>query len=109
MLFRSISGDVTLAAQSTATVVILMAMSKLKEITELFGSHGKGQTPMMIVQDGCTPREKCVVGTVNSIFEKAQTAGLGNPAIMVIGEVVGLHVAFAGRIANRYVVERKGN
>ena len=29
---------------------------------------------MMIVQDGCTPREKCVVGTVNSIFEKAQTS-----------------------------------
>ena len=99
-----ISGDVALAAQSTATVVILMAMGKLKEITELFNGYGKGETPMMIVQDGCTPREKYVVGTVNSILEKAQTSGFGNPAIMVIGEVVGLHVAFAGRIANQYAV-----
>ena len=96
-----LSGDVALAAQSTATVVILMAMSKLKEITELFASYGKGDTPMMIVEDGCTPREKYVVGTVNSILQKAETSGLGNPAIMVVGEVVGLHVEFAGRIANR--------
>lgn len=102
-----LSKDISLAAQSTATVIILMAMSKLDEIIGIFQANGRGETPMMIVQDGQTPREKHVVGTVNSISEKAKTAGLGNPAVMVIGEVVGLHIEYAGRIANKYTVVRK--
>ncbi len=102
-----ISKDIALAAQSTATVVILMAMSKLKEIVGIFQEHGRGETPMMIVQDGQTPREKHVVGTVNDIVGKAKAAELGNPAVIVIGEVVGLHIEYVGRIANKYTVIRK--
>lgn len=97
-----VSNDIALAAQSTATVVILMAMSKLTEIVQIFTKNGRGETPMMIVQEGCTPNEKYVIGTVNDIAPKAQAAGLGNPAVIVIGEVVGLHVEYAGRIANKY-------
>ncbi len=101
-----VSKDIELAAQSTATVVILMAMSKLPEIAHIFCTYGKANTPMMIVQEGCTANEKYVIGTVSTIAEKAKAAELGNPAVMVIGEVVGLHVEFAGRIANQYTVTR---
>jgi len=101
-----ISEDIALAAQSSATVVILMAMSKLEQIVALFCEHGRGQTPMMIVQEGCTANEKYVVGSVDSIVHKARAADLGNPAVMVIGQVVGLHLDFAGRIANQYAVVR---
>lgn len=86
-----ISEDVKLAAQSSATVVLLMAMSKLEEIMEIFNEHGKENTPVAIIQDGTTVRAKMVIGTVKDIFYKSQYAGLTNPAVIVVGEVVKLH------------------
>jgi uroporphyrin-III C-methyltransferase len=86
-----ISDDIKLAAQSSATVVILMAMSKLEEIMDIFKGFGKSETPVAIIQDGTTPRVKMVTGIVKNIFYKAQYADLGNPAIIVVGEVVKLH------------------
>jgi uroporphyrin-III C-methyltransferase len=86
-----VSEDIELAAQSTATVVILMAMSKLEEIMDIFKSFGKSETPVAIIQDGTTANAKIVIGTVKNIFYKAQYAGLTNPAIIVVGEVVKLH------------------
>jgi uroporphyrin-III C-methyltransferase len=85
-----ISSDIKLAAQSTATVVILMAMSKLETIMDIFLQEGKSDTPVAIIQNGTMPNEKCVVGTVRDICFKAQYEGLSNPAIIVVGEVVKL-------------------
>ncbi|KAI9451185.1 uroporphyrin-III C-methyltransferase [Russula earlei] len=87
----NISPDIALAAQSSATVIILMAMSKLDAIMEVFAKHGKANTPVAIIQDGTTAREKMVIGTVNDIQFKASYAGLANPAIIIVGEVVNLH------------------
>ena len=87
----SISGDIKLAAQSSATVVILMAMSKLEAIMDIFTAYGKRDTPVAIIQDGTTPKEKMVIGTVKDIFFKAQYAEITNPAIIIVGEVVALH------------------
>jgi uroporphyrin-III C-methyltransferase len=86
-----ISGDIKLAAQSSATVVILMAMSKLEAIMELFQQYGKKETPVAIIQDGTTAKEKIVIGTVKDISFRSQHAGITNPAIIIIGEVVSLH------------------
>ncbi|PSL47874.1 uroporphyrin-III C-methyltransferase [Chitinophaga niastensis] len=87
----SISKDIELAAQSTATVVILMAMSKLEGIMDIFAQHGKSDMPVAIIQDGTTPQQKMVTGTVHDIVWRVQVAGMGNPAIIVVGEVVNLH------------------
>lgn len=86
-----ISKDIHLAAQSSATVIILMAMSKLEAIMDIFAMHGKNETPVAIIQDGTTAKEKTVIGKVKDIAFKAQYAGLGNPAIIMVGEVVNLH------------------
>jgi uroporphyrin-III C-methyltransferase len=86
-----LSPDIRLAAQSTATIVILMAMSKLEEIMELFASYGKAETPAAIIQHGTTRDEKVVVGKVKDILYRSQHAGLSNPAIIIIGDVVSLH------------------
>jgi uroporphyrin-III C-methyltransferase len=86
-----ISADLHLAAQSTATVIILMAMSKLEEIMELFSSYGKKDTPVAIIQDGTTANEKMITGSVKDIFFRSQYAGLSNPAVIVVGEVVRFH------------------
>lgn len=86
-----ISTDIQWAAQSSATVVILMAMSKLEAIMETFSHYGKKDTPVAIIQNGTTAAEKMVIGTVKDIFFKAQHAGMSNPAVVVVGEVVKLH------------------
>lgn len=85
---HKISNDIPLAAQSTATVVILMGMSKLKEITNIFSAHGKENTPVAIIQNGTTPHEKIGIGTVQTICNVVEEKELSNPAIIVIGEVV---------------------
>jgi uroporphyrin-III C-methyltransferase len=100
-----ISNDIKLAAQSSATVVILMAMSKLEAIMEIFAAAGKKTTPVAIIQDGTTDREKIVIGTVNDIYFKAQYAGLTNPAIIMVGEVVKLHSSFVEKVHSLASVE----
>lgn len=85
---RSLSKDVALASKSTATVVILMGMSKLSEITALFKLEGKAKLPVAIIQNGTTLQEKIAIGTIATIEEEVRKNGLSNPAVIVIGEVV---------------------
>lgn len=85
---HKLSKDVELAAKSNATVLILMGMSKLGEIMELFMQEGKSELPVAIIQNGTTEKEKVGIGTVASIEYKAKEQQLSNPAIIVIGEVV---------------------
>jgi uroporphyrin-III C-methyltransferase len=54
---RKLSTDVALAAKSTATVVILMGMSKLDEIVALFQNESKGEMPVAIIQNGLRQRK----------------------------------------------------
>jgi uroporphyrin-III C-methyltransferase len=89
-LTGGISSDLELAAQSTATVIILMAMSRLEAIMEIFTRHGKSEMPVAIIQDSTTEKEKMVIGIVKDIIFKSQYAGMANPAVIVIGEVVRL-------------------
>ncbi|WP_347922826.1 uroporphyrinogen-III C-methyltransferase [Pontimicrobium sp. SW4] len=85
---HKMSNDIPLAAKSTATVVILMGMSKLQEIAAAFSAEGKQKTPVAIIQNGTTKHEKFGVGTVETICEAVKEKQLSNPAIIVIGEVV---------------------
>lgn len=89
-LTGDISGDIELAARSTATVIILMAMSRLEAIMEIFSRHGKKDLPVAIIQEATTGRDKMVLGTVKDIYYKAQHEGMANPAVIVVGEVVRL-------------------
>ncbi|WP_348824342.1 uroporphyrinogen-III C-methyltransferase [Flavobacterium aestuarii] len=85
---RSLSDDIALSAKSSATVVILMGMSKLSQIVDLFQKESKGETPVAIIQNGTMPNEKIRVGTIDTIEEVVAENKLSSPAIIVIGEVV---------------------
>ncbi len=85
---HKLSNDVRLAAKSSATVVILMGMSKLPQIVELFKKEGKSETPIAIIQNGTRENEKVGVGTIDSIENEVERQELANPAIIIIGEVV---------------------
>lgn len=99
----TISPDIELAAKSSATIVILMAMSKLEAIMDIFSANGKQQTPVAIIQDGTTQKEKCVIGTVKDISFRAQYHHMSNPAIIIVGEVVKLHPSFIQSAVHEYI------
>ena len=85
---HGLSKDIALAARSSATVVILMGMSKLPQIIALFKKHGKSKTPIAIIQNGTLQNEKIGVGTIETILEEVERQQLSNPAIIIIGAVV---------------------
>lgn len=85
---HKLSNDIGLAAKSSATVVILMGMSKLPQIVELFKREGRSETPIAIIQNGTRASEKVGVGTIASIIKEVEVQELTNPAIIIIGEVV---------------------
>jgi uroporphyrin-III C-methyltransferase len=80
--------DIALAARSSATVVILMGMAKLKEIVGIFSGEGKSDQPVAVIQNGTLANEKVGTGTISTILEVVEQEQLSNPAIIVIGEVV---------------------
>ena len=85
-----LSQDLHLAAQSTATVVILMGMHKLAEIMTVFGDCGKAELPVAIIQNGSLTEEQVVTGNVSTILEQVATSKISSPAIIVVGEVARL-------------------
>ncbi len=85
---HQLSQDVYLAAQSTATVVILMGMNKINQIVSIFEKAGKKDTPMAIIQNGTRKDEKIGIGTVETIIDEVHAKQLSNPAIIIIGDVV---------------------
>lgn len=85
---HKLSNDIGLAAKSSATVVILMGMSKLSQIVALFKKEGRSETPIAIIQNGTRADEKVGVGTIASIIQVVEVQQLTNPAIIIIGEVV---------------------
>ncbi len=87
---REFSRDLHAAAQTNATVVVLMGLSNLAEIAEVFVEHGKETLPVAVIQNGSLPYARAVSGTVSSIVADVYHTGITPPAIIVLGEVVGL-------------------
>ncbi|AKD05700.1 uroporphyrin-III methyltransferase [Pontibacter korlensis] len=94
-----ISSDVRLAAQSNATVIILMGVSKLAQISEIFAAAGKADTAVAVIQNGSLPDEKIALGNVHNIVERVETRKVESPAIIVIGDVVNYHPALRYTLA----------
>ena len=86
----SLSPDIQVAAGSDATIVVLMGLAKLPEIVEIFRQAGRGDLPVAVLQNGSLPSAKNVFGTVENIVQHIEKETLGSPAVIVLGEVVGL-------------------
>jgi len=78
-------------ADPKRTLVFLMAMANLDEIATQLTKHGlPADTPVAVIQDGTRPTQRTAVGTLDTIANVVAQAGLGAPAIVVIGDVVTL-------------------
>ncbi|WP_348811637.1 uroporphyrinogen-III C-methyltransferase [Flavobacterium maritimum] len=85
---HKLSKDVTLASQSSATVVILMGMNKLDEIISIYQNNRTDDLPVAIIQNGTKDSQRKAVGTISTISKMVKEQELSSPAIIIIGEVV---------------------
>jgi uroporphyrin-III C-methyltransferase len=77
-----------LAATQT-TLVIYMGMKYLTEIVAALRAAGMAEsTPAAVIQDGTTKRQRYVRATLATLSDRAHEAGLGSPALVIIGNVV---------------------
>jgi uroporphyrin-III C-methyltransferase len=71
------------------TLVILMGLSRLPEISASLLFHGRGaETPVAAIAQGSLPGERVLVGTLGTIAGDVALAGLKAPATIGVGEVV---------------------
>ena len=85
------SVDWQVLAKSSDTLAILMGQSNLRVIADALMQYGRSSdTPVALVQWGTEPYQRTLVGTLSDIADKAVAAGLGAPAVTVVGDVVRL-------------------
>lgn len=83
-----ISKDIPLAAQTEATVIVLMGMRFLSQIIQQFLKHKASSYPVAIIQSGTTKNEKLIVGTLENIIEQKREHQIDNPATIIFGSGV---------------------
>lgn len=88
-----LSNDIHLAAQSSATVIVLMGMSHLNTITSIFHDSRSPFEPIAIIQNATLPEQKVVTGTMLNIHQQVMENGISSPAVIVIGKVVNERIA----------------
>jgi len=101
--------DWDLLARLPHTLIVLMGMGRLRGIADRLIAAGRpADQPAAAIQWGTTPRQREVVGTLGTIADRVAQEGLGNPAILVFGDVVSrvgsLAAAGRGPLAGRTVV-----
>ncbi len=101
--------DWDLLARLPHTLVVLMGMGRLRGIAErLIASGRPADQPAAAIQWGSTPRQRTVVATLATLADRVEEEGLGNPAVLVFGDVVsrqpGLAPAGRGPLAGRTIV-----
>jgi uroporphyrin-III C-methyltransferase/precorrin-2 dehydrogenase/sirohydrochlorin ferrochelatase len=71
------------------TLVVLMGLSALPDITARLLAHGADpDTPAAAIASGTLPAQRTVIATLATLAERVAEEGLEPPATVVIGEVV---------------------
>jgi uroporphyrin-III C-methyltransferase len=101
------SHDIELAARSTATIIILMGMSRLEEICLLLQEARSPLESIAIIQNATRVDQKVVRGNVSTICSLAEENGMSTPAVIVVGKVVDEATAAARITAGYDAAKRK--
>ncbi len=88
--------DWSALARAGGTIVLYMGVKSLPRIASALTAAGmSGDTPAAAVQWGTYGRQQTVVGTVSTLSDEIQRAGIEAPVITVIGPVVALRDSIA--------------
>jgi len=78
-------------AKSTDTIVVMMGLSRIGIISKQLLSGGMDKkTPVAVIQDGTTSKQKMITGTISNIAQKIKQSKIRPPSIIIIGKVVSL-------------------
>jgi uroporphyrinogen III methyltransferase/synthase len=78
-------------ATGVDTLVFLMGVGHLGGIAEELIANGRSATtPVAVIRNGTGPDQQTLVSTLEKVADEAATAGFTPPAVIVVGEVVGL-------------------
>ena len=76
-------------ATGLGTLIFYMGMSNLKLISSELIRHGRpAETPVAVVQWATLPRQRTLVGRLDTIAAEVERARLEPPAVIIIGDVV---------------------
>ena len=78
-------------AKSVDTIVIMMGLSRIEEISKKLIDGGMDKTtPVAVIQNGTTPKQKMIKGTISNISNKIKRNKIRPPTNIIIGRVVDL-------------------
>ncbi|SEQ78272.1 uroporphyrinogen-III C-methyltransferase [Streptomyces radiopugnans] len=85
-------------AKLRGTLVMLMAVERIGAIAEALIEHGRSpDTPVAVVQEGTMAGQRRVDATLATAARTVEEEGVRPPAVIVVGEVVGVNRAETGR------------
>ncbi|MFB5608151.1 MAG: uroporphyrinogen-III C-methyltransferase [Candidatus Nitrosomaritimum yanchengensis] len=78
-------------AKSVDTIVIMMGLSRIDVICKQLIAGGMDKrTPVAVIQNGTTPKQKMITGTVSNIASLVKKSKIVPPTNIIIGNVVDL-------------------
>ncbi len=78
-------------ARSASTLVFVMGMKNLPEITKNLMAAGMDpKTPAALVHWGTTAHHRSLAATLDTLYDESQKQGFTNPSVIVVGHVVSL-------------------
>lgn len=87
--------DFEALVNTKGTLVFLMGISALKDICDnLIEAGMSSDMPAAVLQEGTTARQRRVVATVGTLYERAMEEKIGTPGIIVVGKVCQLSEDF---------------
>lgn len=83
--------DFSVIAKEEGTLVFLMGLRSLGNICEKLIKNGKNEeTPVAVISKGMTAKQRTVYGNLLTIKDKVRKNNIEAPAIIVVGDVVGV-------------------
>lgn len=83
-------------AESAGTLVFLMGLKNIAHIAERLIANGMNPgTEVAVIEQGCTARQRTLVGTLENIGTHAEAGRFTSPSVIVVGPVVGLRAKLA--------------
>ncbi|MPY84426.1 MAG: uroporphyrinogen-III C-methyltransferase [Actinophytocola sp.] len=79
-------------AKLTGTIVLMMGVQRIRQFADALLTGGrKNDTPVAVVQEGTTRRQRVLHTTLETVADDIATEGIRPPAVIVIGPVAGLY------------------
>jgi uroporphyrin-III C-methyltransferase len=84
-------------ARTGQPIVVYMGLRNMGAITTALVAGGLApDTPAAVIQSGTLPGERVVVATLGTLAAQTEAAGIGSPALFVVGGIVALREKLAG-------------